>query len=287
MRIPGNKLRHLHRFFHTELKAIYPEQEADAMFFTAATHFLGWSRTQLHLRMEDNINQSDLLNLYDCAKDLAKGKPLQYILGEAWFYGLKFSVNEHVLIPRPETEELTEIMITENPAALSILDIGTGSGCIAISLKKNLPHCKVSACDLSEEALETANANAAINHCEVHFFKTDILSDEALQENYDVIVSNPPYILETEKKGMSEVVLSNEPHSALFVKGNDPILFYRKITDLCSRHLSPGGKLYFELNPLTAADVQSYCDKSGLFESTKLIKDMSGNTRFFKAIKKR
>jgi len=288
MRIAGNKLKHIIDFFHLELNGVYPESEIEAMLSVAIEKVLGYSKTEIIGKTEENINQSDLLKLYDCAKDLKKNIPLQYILGETWFYALRFKVNKHVLIPRPETEELVDLILKENKDASSILDIGTGSGCIPVSLKKNLPGASVFACDISSEALNLAKINAETNAVQVSFFETDILSGTVLEKTnteVDVIVSNPPYIKENEKAHMEKNVLEYEPHLALFVKGDDPIVFYKKIIDLCLDSLTKKGKLYFELNPLTAKEVEDYAKKSNLFESTFLIRDMSGVLRFFKGIK--
>jgi release factor glutamine methyltransferase len=290
MRIAGNKLKHIIDFFFTELDPIYPREEIEAMVHTAVFHFLGYSKTDVLQEAEENINQSDLLKLYDCCKALKKHIPLQYILGETWFYNLKLYVNKHVLIPRPETEELVDLILKENKTVAAVLDVGTGSGCIPISLKKNLQDAQVYACDISRKALDLAKKNAALNNMEIHFFEADVLlKKEILEktgEKFDLIVSNPPYIKEDEKAHMKNNVLDHEPHLALFVEGEDPIIFYKKIIDLCSTSLNRKGKLYFELNPSTAKAVDNYAGESKLFSTTEMIKDMSGSLRFFKAIKK-
>lgn len=289
MRVAGNKLKHLTDFFHHELAGIYDRGEIDAMMFAAIEKYLGYSRTETLKRSEENINQSDLLKLYDCAKDLKKQVPLQYILKEAWFYGLKFYVDENVLIPRPETEELVEMILKENPQARSFFDIGTGSGCIPVTIKKNIPKAEVFACDVSEAALKTALKNAEVNQVVIGLLQLDILATTQLPEktggSFEVIVSNPPYIIESEKQQMAANVLEHEPHLALFVTGNDPLLFYKKIIDLCEDGLGKGGHLYFELNPLTATDLEKYAQHSGLFSEINIIKDLSGNVRFMKATK--
>ncbi len=287
MRIPGNKLQHLSDFFYSELSGVYDRAEIASMLAEAAHHYLGFSRSDLVTRADENLNQSDVLKLYDCAKALKKGTPLQYILGSVPFYGTTILVNSAVLIPRPETEELCDIIVKEDPEACQILDLCTGSGCIAIALKKNLPKASVTATDISADALKTAENNAILNQLTVYFFQCDLLvtAELPVTSRFDVMVSNPPYVMESEKAGMAPHVLDNEPHLALFVKGEDPILFYKKIIDLCTRHLSPAGRLYFELNPLTAMAVLRYAESSGQFCETRLITDMSGKQRFFKAIK--
>ncbi|PBQ33039.1 protein-(glutamine-N5) methyltransferase, release factor-specific [Sphingobacteriaceae bacterium] len=289
MRIAGNKLKHISDFFYSELREVYPVSEIDAMLAVAVETVLGFSRTEQLSKQEENINQSDLLKLYDCAKDLKKNIPLQYSLGETWFYNLRFKVNASVLIPRPETEELVDLILKENPASRSVLDIGTGSGCIPVCLKYYSPKTEVFACDISSDALSLAGKNSLLNKAEVNFFEANALDEtdipSKIERDFEIIISNPPYIKAEEKKLMEKNVLEHEPHLALFVEGNDSIIFYKKIIDLCSKSLAQKGKLYFELNALTAKEVQRYADGSHLFEKTFLIKDMSGALRFFKGIK--
>lgn len=288
MRIAGNKLKHIIDFFYAELSSLYGKPETEAMMHTAIRHVLGYSPTEIVLRREENLNQSDLLKLYDCCKDLKKKIPLQYILGETWFYNLRIKVNKQVLIPRPETEELVELILKENKDTGSVLDIGTGSGCIPVALKKNLPEAQVFACDISREALSLAQKNAALNQVQVTYFETDILratSPLYTQTFFDVIVSNPPYIQFTERDTMPDNVVAHEPHQALFVEGEDPVIFYKKIIDLCRTELKTGGRLYFELNPLTANLVKDYAMGSSQFENEELLKDMSGSVRFLRAVK--
>ena len=283
MRIANNSLSALIGFYHSELNSNYEESEIDALLNLVLEHYLGFSKTNVLTNKNENLNQSDLLKLYFCCKELKKNIPIQYILKEAWFYNLKFYVNQHVLIPRPETEELVDLILKENKNALSFLDIGTGSGCIPISIKKNNPTSNVYACDISKDALLVAKKNAEINKAPITLIDLDVLDNKAVQEKlettFDVIISNPPYIKIDEKNLLSKHVIDNEPHLALFVNGTDDILFYKKIIDLCEEKLNANGKLYFELNPLTAEDVLSYANNS------KIFKDMSGKLRFLKALK--
>lgn len=248
---------------------------------------LGWPRSRILAAREERLNQSDLIRLYDCAKLLAKGFPLQYVLGEAWFMNCRFNVNPAVLIPRPETEEMVMLMVKQYDGRqkASVLDIGTGSGCIAVSLKKNCPELAVNALDISSAALAVARSNARRNHVRVNFFQHDILAEE-LTNTYEVIVSNPPYVVPSEAEHMEERVLKHEPDLALFALEHDPVIFYRRIIDLCSRHLSASGHVWFELNPLTATEVLTLAEQSGLFSEVLLLQDMSGKTRFLKARKK-
>jgi release factor glutamine methyltransferase len=289
MRIASNKFKDMVLFYHNELAGLYEAGEIDALMALAAEHYLGYTRNDVIQKADQNINQSDLIRLYDCAKNLKTGLPIQYVLGEAWFYDLKFKVSPSVLIPRPETEELVDLILKENKTAKSFLDFGTGSGCIPISIKHRLQTAEVKACDISTEGLALAKKNAELNKTEVRFFEADILNPETFTNNLSsrvvVMVSNPPYIKAEEKTAMSSHVLDHEPHLALFVEGADDIVFYKRIIDLCESYLNKNGKLYFELNPMTAKAVEAYAQQSGLFIKVELRKDLSGKVRFLTATK--
>ena len=293
MKIASNKLSDLYEFYKTELGSIYDTNELYAIFELVCEHYLGYSKTDTRLKFQENLNQSDVLKIYDTAKALKTGMPIQYIFGEADFYNLKFKVNNSTLIPRPETEELVDLIIksqtTDNIAPTTILDIGTGSGCIPIALKKNIPNSKVTGIDISKEALEVAKSNAIKNNVDIEFIKLDILSpfdSSLITHHLSLIVSNPPYVLNSEAKQMDARVLEHEPHLALFVKDTDPIIFYKRIIDLCTKHLEEKGHLFFELNPMYANDVKKYANDSKIFNFTEIVKDMSGKERFLKAQKK-
>lgn len=293
MKIATNKLSDLYEFYKTELLSVYDEDELYAIFELICEHYLGYNKTDTKLKFSENLNQSDVLKIYDTCKKLKTGAPVQYILGEADFYNLKFKVNSATLIPRPETEELVDLIIKEHKlianssSPLAILDIGTGSGCIPITLKKHLPSAKVTGIDISDKALEVAKENAFKNDVEVEFSNQNILTSFNIQHStFNIIVSNPPYVLKSEAKQMDNRVLSHEPHLALFVEDNDPIVFYKRIIDLCKVNIAEKGHLYFELNPLYAQDVKNYANDSNLFNFAELINDMSGKQRFFKAQKK-
>jgi len=295
MQIASNKLSHLYEFYKTELSSIYDNEELYAIFELVCEHYLGYSITDTRLKFQENLNQSDLLKLYDTTKALKTGTPIQYVLGEADFYNLKFNVNSSTLIPRPEAEELVDIIIkqfkqeTSNNQTLNILDIGTGSGCIPISLKKNIPNSKVTGIDISEQALDIAKSNAIKNKVDIDFIKLDILSSfdsSLITQPLSLIVSNPPYVLTSEAKQMDIRVLNYEPHLALFVEDTDPIIFYKRIIDLCTSYLEEKGYLYFELNPMYAIEVKNYANDSKIFNFTEILKDMSGKERFLKAQKK-
>lgn len=291
MRIASNKLQDLIAFYNTELSSIYEQSEINVLIQQVCRHYLGFSAADLTLKRNENLNQSDLLKVYDCCKELKKNIPLQYILGETIFYGLTFKVNQNVLIPRPETEELVELILNDckklSETTLDILDIGTGSGCIPIILKNKLPDANVFAIDISQEALQVAQQNALLNKTTILFNCCNILKPDAeyVLDSYDIIVSNPPYIAKKEATQMHERVKNNEPSIALFVEDNDAAIFYKRIIELCKKHLNAGGKLYFELNPIFAEEIKRQVQNSNLFTEVHLINDLSGNTRFLKAAK--
>lgn len=289
MKITSNKLSDLYAFYKRELNSIYDEAELYSIFELVCQKYLGFSKQEVKLKFEENVNQSDLLKIYDAGLELKKEIPIQYILKEAFFYDSMFDVNSSVLIPRPETEELVDLVLksqaTNNSSQLSILDIGTGSGCIPITLKKHLPQANVFGFDISSEALEVAKSNASKHHVEVEFIKLDILSSFIPNNTFSIIVSNPPYVLLSEAEQMDNRVLKHEPHVALFVENDNPIIFYTRIIDLCKEHLVEKGLLFFELNPLYANEVKKYATESKLFSSVELLKDMSGKLRFLKAQK--
>ncbi|MES2134293.1 MAG: peptide chain release factor N(5)-glutamine methyltransferase [Bacteroidota bacterium] len=308
MKVASNKLSDLYLFYQTELASLYDNEELYAIFEVVCEKYLKFSKADVKQQFHSNLNQSDLLNIYDAAKALKTGLPVQYVLKEAFFYDLFFYVTPAVLIPRPETEELVDIVLKSNTSHLtshiSILDIGTGSGCIPITLKKHLPQMNAFGVDISEDALEVAKKNAEKHNAVVTFQTCDILDTNATSIisglnsqlsdppsslspfPFSIIVSNPPYIAQSESVQMAERVLDHEPHLALFVEDNDPILFYKRIIDLCESCLEPGGFLFFELNPLFAFDVKNYANTVNLFNFAELITDMSGKNRFLKAQKK-
>lgn len=211
----------------------------------------GWNRTQQIIHQNTVFNQAQVDQIEKYTEHLISGKPIQYILGKAWFMGQNFTVNENVLIPRPETEELVEWIISYaniKNKILSILDIGTGSGCIAIALKKALPHCEVSALDISKEALKLAQLNANNLNVSIQWMEQNILDTVALEKAYDIIVSNPPYIPIREKESMQKQVVNFEPSLALFVPDEDPLIFYRTIAKMAKQSLSKNGQLFFEIH---------------------------------------
>ena len=271
------------RHFFSELTYLYPETEIQS-FFTILIEFkLHLSRIQLALEHNFELDNDDLDFLQNSLLKLKNQIPIQYMVGETAFYGLMFKVDKNVLIPRPETEELVEWIIqnNKNSNSLKILDVGTGSGCIAISLAKNLPNAAVSALDISAEALNVAKNNAAMNQVRVEFINADILKIEKLATDFDIIVSNPPYIRELEKSQMQQNVLSNEPHIALFVKNENPLLFYDKIAELAKKHLTENGVLYFEINQYLGPETVELLKSKG-FKNIELKKDIYGVDRMVK-----
>ena len=276
--------------FLKELSSWYDEKETESFFYLILESFHQKKRIDLALKPEMEMDALQLLRWESALAELKKQKPIQYILGETEFYGLPFLVNEHVLIPRPETEELVELIIESakyevQSTTLKILDIGTGSGCIPIALKKNVPEADVHAIDISEKALATAIKNAELNHVVVQFVLQDILATEALGQTFDVIVSNPPYVRHLEKTEIKPNVLEHEPHLALFVEDNDALLFYRKISALAQKHLSPNGRLYFEINQYLGKETVALVESFG-FHEVKLYQDIYGNDRMISATKK-
>ncbi|MGM0934759.1 MAG: peptide chain release factor N(5)-glutamine methyltransferase [Bacteroidota bacterium] len=279
-------LSELKRSFLTELTKEYPCEEANSFFGLLTEAYLEMSRLQVALQRDKEISEADLSKFKSAKQRLLEHEPIQHILGETEFFGLKFKVSKDVLVPRPETEELVQWILddldSENKQ-LRLLDIGTGSGCIAISLAKNLPEAEIFAMDISAEALDTARLNAANNKVVINFAETDVLKLEKLEQNFNIIVSNPPYVRELEKTDMQPNVIDYEPETALYVKDDDPLIFYRKITGLAQKNLVPGGKLYFEINQYLGAETEELLQEYGF--KTELRKDIYGNFRMLKGIK--
>jgi len=274
--------------FNEELKDLYPKGELDTFVILAVSDLFGISKDEMRVRRRQPLNAKEAEKISTIIKELKTEKPIQYILGRTDFYGCKIRVDEHVLIPRPETEELVDLIISEtrnsNIPSPHLLDIGTGSGCIAIALKKNLPEADVSAIDISEEALLTAKANAILNQTKINFLQGDILNlslESPLPKekgSYDIIVSNPPYVRISEKEKMSKNVIDHEPHLALFVNDNDPLIFYKAIADFALQDLSTNGKLYFEINEALGNEIKKLLEEKG-FKNVEVKKDMSGKDR--------
>lgn len=269
--------------FIRELSSIYDEGEAESFFYLILEDKKQLRRIDLALQPDLVFSEADLQVWNSILEQLKLEIPVQYLLGKTHFYGLEFEVNENVLIPRPETEELVDWIIQENLKIkkfkdLKILDIGTGSGCIAISLAKNITNAQVFAIDVSEKALATAQKNAEINEVKVTFIHKNILETVDLEQEFDIIVSNPPYVRNLEKQEIKKNVLDHEPHLALFVEDDNALIFYRKIAELARKNLSPNGQLYFEINQYLGKEMVELLENLD-FATIELRKDIYGNER--------
>ena len=252
MHIPSNKVRDIERYCFLELAPLYPEGEIRQMIYMLFEAYLGWDKVQYLVHRGETINQSDLLKFHWAVEALKHQKPIQQVIGYTEFCDCHIEINEDVLIPRPETEEIVHHLLQSKIHPTTILDICTGSGCIAIALAKNLPNAKVSAIDVSERALATAQRNITHNQVNINLHQLDVL-DASFQHwnptaTYDLIISNPPYVKESERANMQLNVLNYEPDLALFVSDNDPLIFYRNIAQFAQAHLTPHGQLVFEIN---------------------------------------
>jgi len=267
-----------------ELLELYPEGEVKGIIRGLFSYLTGWTASQMILNKEKRLTESEIHFLQHSLKRLKQHEPLQYITGRAYFHDLNFKVNPAVLIPRPETEELVEWIFDSHKSShsLKLLDIGTGSGCIAISLKKKLPEIDVYAIDVSEEALEVARENALSMDIKLRFELLDILdvTSRASLPVFDIIVSNPPYVIPADKEKMLPNVSEHEPPLALFVE-NDPLVFYKEIIAFSKDHLNTGGNLFFECNESNAKKVEDLMHQSG-FKDIELRKDMQGKDRMIR-----
>ena len=277
------KIKEYKTKFIAELLPFYDEMEAESFFYLILENQRQLRRIDLALNIDLFFSVEEILIWNAILEKLQLEIPIQYILGTTHFYGLEFNVNENVLIPRPETEELVEWIISSAVNMpkfknTKILDIGTGSGCIAISLAKNIPNAEVSAIDISENALAVAKENADLNKVAIAFIQRNILETNDLGQQFDIIVSNPPYVRNLEKDEIKRNVLANEPHLALFVEDNDALIFYRKITELATKNLSAEGKLFFEINQYLGKETVELLEKMH-FKNSELRKDIYGNDR--------
>lgn len=277
-------LREIKNIYHSELDAIYKQEEVDSFFYLVIGHYLDLERFVLAIKPHLAVTKAEEQPLFEALGQLKLEKPIQYILGSTEFMDLEFKVNENVLIPRPETEELVRWIIDDfeliENREINILDIGTGSGCIAIALAKYLKNVRVHALDISEKALEVARENASLNKVEVGFIEANILKLEYFEDKYDIIVSNPPYVRKLEKAQMKSNVIENEPELALFVEDKDPLAFYRKISEFAKSNLKKGGCLYFEINQYLGKETKALLEND--FYKVELHIDMFGNDRMLK-----
>lgn len=293
------QLSEIKNIFHQELQNLYPREEIDSFFYAMVEHYLGLERFVLVMQPRFTLTKEEEQPFFEGLAQLKNEKPLQYILGETHFMDLTLKVNEHVLIPRPETEELVRWILDETKKDLQgvvderdllvgledkvhILDIGTGSGCIAIALAKQLPNAQVYALDVSEKALAVAEENAKMNNVQVNFLQMDILEANEMDVCFDIIVSNPPYVRESERQSIKNNVKNYEPSSALFVADQDPLIFYRAIARFAKERLNRGGSLFFEINQYLGEQTASLLKKNH-FKDIELKKDIFGNDRMMKA----
>ncbi|WP_104736161.1 peptide chain release factor N(5)-glutamine methyltransferase [Hanstruepera ponticola] len=288
------KLKDIQLVFHSELDTIYGLDEVNSFFNILIKHYLNLNRIALVLEPDLTLSKLEEQPLFEALSRLENNEPVQYIIGETEFFGLPFKVNKHTLIPRPETEELVEqilktVILDESKKSIKILDIGTGTGCIAVSLAKNIKNSQVFAVDVSEEALKIAKYNAELNAVNITFIQDDILNPSHPElinssQNFDIIVSNPPYVRELEKQEIKDNVLKFEPHVALFVPNDDSLIFYKAITTLAVNNLRDGGQLFFEINQYLGEEMKHLL-ADFKFKNIILIKDIFGNDRIIKASK--
>lgn len=297
MKVASNLVKDIRKYYCNQLCSIYDKDEANAMILILFEHYFNINRVKIALEPDLRLSESEMLKIHFAVKDLLKNKPIQYIIGETEFCELKFKVNEDVLIPRPETAEMIYKIVSKSPSLQVsksssqsqsstansqklILDIGTGSGCIAISLAKMLPEAQVFALDISEEALKVAKENAKINGVNITFIQENILTmtQTMTQTKFDIIVSNPPYVRELEKADMQDNVLKWEPHNALFVSDDNPLIFYRSILEFAKNHLKENGEVWFEINEYLSKEMIDLCHGLG-FSDIKIYKDFRGKER--------
>ncbi len=294
------KRKELYQSFVRQLQAIYPLAEATTVTDWVFEGIAALKKSDIIISPDKSVGSSVTNELNNALKNLLLHKPVQQVLGETWFFKMKFKVNENVLIPRPETEELVDLVIQDvrekikiqnpksddQPEILQILEIGSGSGCIPIALKKNLPAAEVTSIDISADALLIAKENAIINNVSVNFLHCDFLNEDSWRHlpSFDIIVSNPPYIPLDEKEKLDKNVVDFEPHLALFVPTNSPLLFYIKIADFGQNHLKEGGKIFAE----THEDYASDCIElfTAGYINTEIKKDLQGKNRFIVSQKK-
>jgi len=275
-----------------QLNGKYPESEIDSFVHILFKHYLNMTSFEIHLLQESDMPNEIEQHILKAIDELAKYRPIQYILGKTEFYELQFELTPDVLIPRPETEELVDWIVCEyenqiSNTSLSIIDIGTGSGCIAVSLKANFPNSDVWAVDVSEPALSVAMRNAAKNNVEINFIQRDVLKDDLTClgcESFDIIVSNPPYVTSSEKSQMQPNVLEYEPHNALFTPDDDPLIFFKRIAAFGIKNLKDSGMIFFEINEAYHKEVADILKQHGLSDIS-LRKDINGKWRMISARK--
>lgn len=279
----------IEQIFLEQMPAYYDQDEIKSICSLATLHVCGYSKSYYLLHKNTDLTLTQETGLIRILDELRSGRPLQHVLGEADFYGLRFKVNSAVLVPRPETEELVDWVIKSvekgDASFANILDIGTGSGCIPISLKKNIPASQVFALDISRDALKVARQNCLLNDVTVNLIQADILDEDFIihDTRFDIIVSNPPYVTYSEKDEMHKNVLQYDPHEALFVPDTNPLVFYEAIAHFGLRSLTENGVLFFEINENLGAETSALLNAKGF--RTELRKDMQGKDRMIKAFR--
>jgi release factor glutamine methyltransferase len=280
MKAASNSIVDIQKYFESKLQNVFDASTIQTYFYWCTEFFLQLKKIDIKLNPNFLLSESEILKFHYAAKKLAQNTPIQYVVGKTSFYHQDFVVNEHVLIPRPETEELVDWVIKNQPKGI-VLDIGTGSGCIAISLAKFLPQCKVYALDVSKQALEVAKLNAKNCQVEIEFINLDILHDKinvSIPQKLDVIISNPPYIPQKDKSFMEANVLEHEPHLALFVSDENPFIFYQKIIQLASECLNINGLLYLEIHEDYAEEIKAIAINNH-FKNVEIRKELQGKNR--------
>lgn len=280
IKIHDNSLKSLRLYFNDKLKGIYPEEELNNLFFIGLEHYLKIDKLHFLADMNSTVSESDILRMRSLAKELINEKPIQYIIKEVEFLNCRIKVNEHVLIPRSETEEIVDAIIKQNLKPKMILDLCTGSGCIAIALKSALKSAEVYAVDNSTEALVMARSNAILNQLDINFFEDDVLDLQKELPSFDLIVSNPPYVMEMEKVLMKKNVLEFEPSQALFVSDQDPLLFYRSIISIAVEKLNAGGWLFMEINEKFGEEITLMMKEAGISDNLLVNKDLNAKDRW-------
>ncbi|MDE6449326.1 MAG: peptide chain release factor N(5)-glutamine methyltransferase [Muribaculaceae bacterium] len=284
----SHKVKDLRTLWQRQLASRYGDREAAWIVRALLEDTMGWNSTDIILKGDYEFNVHTVTRLSDMVERISGGEPVQYVTGRAPFHGLMFNVSPAVLIPRPETDALVDMIVSDAAGRrdLSVLDCGTGSGCIAISLARNLPFARVKAIDKSPEALAVARTNGNDLGVKVNFEQADMLSLPSSDKDlYDIIVSNPPYIAEHERASMESHVIEHEPGMALFVPDDDPLVFYREVAAYAHHALAPDGKLYFEINPLYAGQLATMLQP--LFDDVDIIRDSQGLLRYATAIRHR
>ncbi|NNC82377.1 MAG: peptide chain release factor N(5)-glutamine methyltransferase [Flavobacteriales bacterium] len=283
MQVEDNRLSTMKRFFEKSMRhSIYPQEEWRSLFQRLAEDLIGLDRLQITLAEDTKLTESQILRFLNAIKALKAGTPLQYIIGHTSFCGLRLLTQSGTLIPRPETEELVHWIHSEQQNAQAILDIGTGTGCIALALKSKLPSARIQAIEVDDTALEIARENQRATGLDIQLVQDDILRPEGNYESFDVIVSNPPYVLESDKQAMRENVLAHEPHQALFVRDEDPLVFYRAILDFAVDHLKENGSIYWEIHEEQGEAIRELCMQKD-FKDVIIRRDMQGKDRMVKA----